>query len=185
MTAIRVSKLKEGYESAIENAERLLKAAQILNEHARYASSIQLSLLSCEASGKAYMIAECFSQGKDIKKSQWENRAEFFSHWKKLFKAEKAAHLSFDRELTELIEKHGTDKWLAHLIGTDPHKPTIQWKARRLKQSLTYLNYDFKRERWLKPSDMPIAIASFANGHLSSAKEMIKAVRQEGKKLGL
>ena len=38
MTAIPISKLKEGYESAIENAERLLKAAQILNEHSCYAS---------------------------------------------------------------------------------------------------------------------------------------------------
>jgi len=56
-TAIPITKLREDYESAIENAECILKAAEILNENGRYASSIQLSLLSCEEAGKAYVIA--------------------------------------------------------------------------------------------------------------------------------
>jgi len=179
---IPIIKLKAGYESAIENAECLLKDAQILYENECYASSIQLSLLSCEEAGKAYGIAIHLSQGKEISETLWE-KGMFRSHLKKIFSANKALSLSLDNKLREAIQKHEADESLARFLGIDPHKDTIQWKAEWLKQHVTYLNYDFKKGQWLKPSTIWCTTASFANGLLNTAKKTIEAVRRESNRL--
>jgi len=131
------------------------------------------------------MIAKQWSNGKAITKDLWKNKREFMSHWKKLFIAEKAALESFDRQLEDAIRKHEADASMTRFLGIDPHEYTVKWKAGRLKQSVTYLDYDFEKRRWSKPSDLGFATASFANGHLSSAQGFIKVVRQEGKRLGI
>lgn len=113
---------------------------------------------------------------------EWERgTGKFRKHSKKLFWAEKTVSASFDRKLEEAIRAGKADVSLARFLGIDPHKHTIEWKANWLKQHMTYLNYDFKKDQWVNPSKSGWATASHANGFLSSAKGIIEAVRQEAR----
>lgn len=173
--SIPLNKLREGYESAIENAERLLNDSKILYQHKCLASSIQLSLLSSEEAGKAFGIIAYMSQGKSITKKEWEDFRKFRGHWKKLFWASEAAHMSFDKMLREAVVNNSS---LERFLGIKPHEPTVKWKAEKLKQLMIYLDYDFKNNKWLRPGDSWYATASSANGFISEAEAFIKAVRQ-------
>jgi AbiV family abortive infection protein len=182
MSTIPITKLKEGCESAIENAESLLKAAQILYNHGFYASSTQLALLSCEEAGKAYGIALHLSKNEEISKKQWE-KGVFRKHWFKLYWAEEAAKLSLDKRVIEAIQKKEAEASLARILRSRPHKGTIKFKAETIKQRATYLDYDFDKEIWLKPNTSLYTTAPSANGFLGQTKGFIKAVEQNTREI--
>jgi AbiV family abortive infection protein len=174
MSAIPVEKLEEGYTSALENADRLLKDAQILHRQARYASSIQLSALSVEEAGKASRIAEYLSQGKEITEAEWKNPHGFFrKHGKKFFKAhEEAAAFA----LVEL-EKAGASPQVTDESISNTY--TAERKLRLLKELATYLDYNFVNERWMRPREMDSANAKFAKVLWLYAKSVVGVIRKQ------
>jgi len=75
---ITLSELDEGIEKSVENASRYLNDALFFFQHKRYQSSILLSMLSYEESGKALLAMDYKTRKKEITKTQWVKK--FCSH---------------------------------------------------------------------------------------------------------
>ena len=71
------SKLDEGIDKSIENATRYLNDALFLYQNMRYQSSVLLSMLSYEETGKALLLMD-YKKKKEITMRQWKKK--FCSH---------------------------------------------------------------------------------------------------------
>jgi AbiV family abortive infection protein len=77
-SSIPFSKVDEGIQKAVDNATRSLNDAVFLHDKKKYQSSILLSMLSYEESGKALLLMDYKSRNKEITRSQWTKK--FCSH---------------------------------------------------------------------------------------------------------
>lgn len=68
---IRIEYFPRGVKWCLENAERLLGDAQILNRNKRYSSAIVLSVFSWEEIGKATILRQYWSKKKVVTEKEW------------------------------------------------------------------------------------------------------------------
>jgi AbiV family abortive infection protein len=130
--SISLNELGEGIEKSIENASRFLDDAIFLFEHEKYESSILLSMLSYEESGKALMLMERKTEKNEITKTQWDKK--FCSH---------------------TIKNVASRRKVWQDAGYTPHFPdwdkTLAKSDQEWKNVFTYVDYDFRNKKWTTP----------------------------------
>jgi AbiV family abortive infection protein len=131
-TSIPLSELEEGIRKSLENASRYLHDALFLFQNNRYQSSILLSMLSYEESGKTMMLIDCKCLKKNVTKSRW--RKKFCSHTKK--------------NLTSLRAIWQAENFESRFSDSDVHMSKFQqdWK-----NIFTYVDFDFENSKWTSP----------------------------------
>jgi AbiV family abortive infection protein len=161
--SIPVSKLEEGIQKSFENASRYLDDALFLFRNKKYQSSILLSMLSYEESGKTMMLIDYKEQKKKITKTQWIKK--FCSHTTKNLTSLRAIWQEAD--LTSLFPDQ------------DIHMSKFQqdWK-----DVFTYVDYDFENLKWTSPLSPESffyyfsanSVRSFCISAMSQASEALK-----------
>jgi len=158
---ITLSELDEGIEKSVENASRYLNDALFLFQHKKYQSSILLSMLSFEESGKALLLMNYRKDKREITKTQWIKK--FCSH-----------------TIKNLVSRRAI--WQD--TGFTPHFP--DWDKilskfdQEWKHVFTYVDYDFRNQKWttpLTPKDFGVTNAkSFCTSAMSQASEALKSL---------
>ena len=160
-TLITLNELDEGVEKSVENASRYLNDALFLFQDERYQSSILLSLLSYEESGKAILLMNRKMQKKEITKTRWIRK--FCSHTVKNIISRRA--IWQDAGFTPYFPDW--DKILA--------KFDQEWK-----QIFAYVDYDFRNQKWttpLTPKTFGVNdVKSFCISAMSHAQEALESV---------
>ena len=158
---ITLSELDEGIEKSIENSSRYLSDALFLFQHKRYQSSILLSMLSYEESGKALLAMNYETEKKEITKRQWLKK--FCSHTAKNIVSRRA--IWQDAGFTTRFPNY--DKVLARFDQ--------EWK-----HVFTYVDYDFRNQKWttpLIPKDFGVTnVESLCVSAMSHAREALEAL---------
>jgi AbiV family abortive infection protein len=158
---ITFNELDEGIEKSVENASRYLADALFLFKHKKYQSSILLSMFSYEESGKALLLMNHKLDKKEITKTQWTKR--FCSHTVKNIFSRRA--IWQDIGFTPPFPNH--DKTLARFDQ--------EWK-----HVFTYVDYDFRNQKWttpLTPKGFGIENAqSFCINAMSHAREALESL---------
>ena len=158
---ITLNELDEGIEKSVENASRYLNDALFLFQHKRYQSSILLSMLSFEESGKALLAMNYKKKKKEITKIQWFK--QFCSHTVKNFVSRRA--IWQDAGFTPNFPNW--DKILARFDQ--------EWK-----HVFTYVDYDFRNQKWttpLIPKSFGVkGVESFCISAMSHAREALESL---------
>lgn len=158
---ITLSELDEGIEKSVENSSRYLRDALFLFKHKRYQSSILLSMLSYEESGKALLAMNYKIKNKEITKKQWFN--DFCSHTIKNLTSRR--RIWQDAGFYPRIEDW--DKTLA--------KFDQEWKS-----VFTYVDYDFRNKKWTTPLFPKVfgvtGIESFCKNAVLHASKALESV---------
>jgi len=159
--SITLNELDEGIKKSVENASRYLNDASFLFQHRRYESSILLSMLSFEESGKALLAIDYKRKKKEITKTQWAKK--FCSHTVKNLASRR-------RNWQDVGFTPRFPDWDKALAKYDQ-----EWK-----QVFTYADYDFRNHKWttpLNPKDFGLTSAeSFCKNATSHAAEALEAV---------
>ena len=167
-SSISLNELDEGIEKSIENASRYLNDALFLSKHEKYQSSILLSMLSYEESGKALLLMDYKIKKKGISKTQWVKK--FCSHTVKNL----ASRRKIWQDVGFIARFPDWDKTLA--------KFDQEWK-----NVFTYVDYDFRNQKWttpLNPKDFGVrSMESFCTNAMSHAGDALKAVMKRLNKL--
>jgi len=144
-SSIPLNRLDEGIQVAIDNAAEYLKDAVFLDNNKRHSSSILLSMLSYEESGKALLLMDYKSKGKPVTKNQWKKK--FCNH--------KTKNLI---SLSAIWQDAG---YISDLADSDisMSKFDVDWK-----NVFTYADYDFENEKWTDPNEP----SSFRGGSAES-----------------
>jgi len=158
---ITLSEFDEGIEKSVENASRYLNDALFLFQHKRYQSSILLSMLSYEESGKTLLLIDHKMQKKEITKTQWITK--FCSHTIKNI----ASRTTIWQDVGFTPRFPDWDKILA--------KFDQEWK-----HVFTYVDYDFRNQKWTTPL-IPKTfgannVESFCTNAMSHAKEALESL---------
>jgi len=132
-SSIPLSKLDEGIQRAVDNATRYLNDAVFLHDKKRYQSSILLSMLSYEESGKALLLMDYKSKEKEVTRSQWVRK--FCSHRMK--------------NLISLRAIWQDAGYVSPISDSDVSisKFDVDWK-----NVFTYADYDFENQKWTSPT---------------------------------
>jgi AbiV family abortive infection protein len=158
--SIPFGKLEEGIQRSLENASRYLEDALFLFRNKRYQSSILLSMLSYEESGKTMMLMDYKGKSKEITKTQWAKK--FCCHTMK--------------NLTSL-------RAIWQEAGIAPRFPNHDLHMSRFQQDwkdvFTYVDYDYENLKWTTP----LSPKSF--GVTSVKSFCVSAMSQAGKALEL
>src|SRR4030043_454493 len=99
------SELREGIRLSIENAERLIKDAEILYDNNRHTSASYLSITALEEEGKAIILLNRLLAGKDVTKEDWEE--SMLHHQPKIIAVQET--ISKYRKVSFIV-KHGQKK---------------------------------------------------------------------------
>lgn len=159
-TSIFGGRFEEGIQKSLENAGRYLEDALFLFRNKKYQSSILLSMLSYEESGKTMMLIDYRNREEEITKSQWIKK--FCNHTMKNLTSLRAIWQEVG--MTSLFQGH--DVRLS--------KFQQDWK-----NVFTYVDYDFENQKWTSP----LSPKSFG---MKSAKSFcISAMSQASKSLEL
>lgn len=162
---IPFDKFEEGIQKSLENAGRYLEDAVLLFDNERYQSSILLSMLSYEESGKTMMLMDYRDKKKEITKTQWTKR--FCSHTMKNLTS-----------LRAIWQEAG----MAPLFpDQDLHMSKFQqdWK-----DVFTYVDYDYENLKWTSPlSPESFGIRSAKSFCLSAVSQASEALELAMKKL--
>ena len=158
---ITLSELDEGTEKSVENASRYLNDALFLFQHNRHQSSILLSMLSYEESGKALLAMDFKMKKREITKTQWVKK--FCSH---------------------TIKNLASRRTIWQDAGFTPRFP--DWDEilskfdQEWKHVFTYVDYDFRNHKWtspLIPKSFGVKdVESFCISALSHAREALESV---------
>ena len=158
---ITLSELDEGIEKSVENSSRYLSDALFLFQHKRYQSSILLSMLSYEESGKALLAMHYKKEKREITKTQWVK--QFCSHTIKNLVSRRA--IWRDAGFTPRFPNW--DKVLS--------KFDQEWK-----HVFTYVDYDFRNQKWttpLIPKSFGVTdVESFCVNAMSHAREALESL---------
>lgn len=158
---ITLNELDEGIEKSVENASRYLNDALFLFQHERYQSSILLSMLSYEESGKALLAMNYKRQKKEITKTQWIKK--FCSH---------------------TIKNIASRTTIWQDIGFTPRFPNWEKVLAKFDQEwkhvFTYVDYDFRNQKWTTPL-IPKSFGggdgkSFCINAMSHAREALESL---------
>jgi len=164
---ITLNELSEGIEKVVENASRYLSDALFLFKNGRYQSSILLSMLSYEESGKAMLLMHHKKQKKEIAKTKWVKK--FCSHTIKNIVSTRA--IWQDADFTPSIPNW--DKALA--------KFDQEWK-----HVFAYVDYDFRNQKWTTPLTSKsfgiTDVKSFCTCVMSHAQKALESVTRRLKK---
>ena len=158
---ITLSELDEGIEKSVENSSRYLGDALFLFQHKRYQSSILLSMLSFEESGKALLAMNYKMEKREITKAQWVKR--FCSH---------------------TIKSIVSRRTIWQDAGFTPRFPNWDKVLSKFDQEwehvFTYVDYDFRNQKWttpLIPKDFGATnVRSFCVSAMSQAAEALKSL---------
>jgi AbiV family abortive infection protein len=131
------TELEEGINLSIENAERLIKDAEILYENNRYSSASYLSIVALEEEGKASILLSKLLEHTDISKKYWNEKiASGRSHRKKLIAVQETIS-----NYGKLKMKAGEERWKqVHL--TDLAEIFLKHKDDSL-----YVDWDFETRK--------------------------------------
>ena len=170
------TELEEGIKFSIENAERLIKDAEILYKNGRYPSASYLSIVALEEEGKASMLLSRLLEHKDISKKNWEEKIK--DHRKKIIAVQKT--ISNYRKLRMKI---GEERWKqVHLTG-------LAEIFLKHKDDCFYVDWDFETrktqitDKWKSPLK-DILIEGFPLVDESKRRETAESLIYEAK-LGL
>jgi len=154
---VPLSKLDEGIQRAIDNAARYLNDAVFLYDNERYQSSILLSMLSYEESGKALLLMDYKSKKKEITRSQWVKK--FCSHKMK--------------NLISLRAIWQDAGYVSPMIDSDVSisKFAVDWK-----NVFTYADYDFENQKWTSPTIRTRDSENFSYNAMSRAADALKCI---------
>jgi AbiV family abortive infection protein len=131
---IALDEFDEGISKSIENASRYLNDALLLARNGRYQSSILLSMLSYEESGKALLMVDFKKKKKEITKTQWV----------KVFCDHKIKNIASRRRIWQSVGFTASfSDWDRILARFDQ-----EWK-----EVFAYVDYDFRNNKWTAPSD--------------------------------
>ena len=160
-TPISISEINEGIERSVENASRYLEDALFLFQNGKYPSSILLSMLSYEESGKVILLLDYKMRKKEITRTQWIKK--FCSHTTKNITSRRA--IWQDADFTPRIPNY--DKALARFDQ--------EWK-----QVFAYVDYDFRNQKWTTPlvteSFGLNNVKSFCINAMTHSKEALESV---------
>jgi len=129
---IPFEKCQEGIMKSINNAQRYFGDALFLYKHGNFESSILLSMLSYEESGKTIMLVNYAKNEQAISKTIW--RKEFCSHIKK-----NLACLKLIWQEVNISERFEGQRASTSKFQQD-------WK-----NVFTYVDYDFENGKWTSP----------------------------------
>lgn len=174
---IASKRLKKGAEECLQNAERLLKDAQILfYEKGSYPTCFALIMLSMEEMAKASKLSDYCQRNEDMPKEEWKKFTRSKkAHINKLLWMEQK-DMSWISEITGLYEENlrkiaSQVKWAKDL--EDYHRKIASvlhyWKLDSL-----YVEYDFDKEKWNNPLSTPIIDGIFMDEIICQAN-MLKA----------
>jgi AbiV family abortive infection protein len=171
-SSISLNELDEGIEKSIENASRYLNDALFLSKHEKYQSSILLSMLSYEESGKTMMLVDYKDRKKEITKTQWTKK--FCSHTMKNLTS-----------LRAIWQKAGMS---SRFSDQDLYMSKFQqdWK-----NVFTYVDYDYENLKWTSPLSpesffyyfSATSVRSFCISAMSQASEALELAMKKVKKL--
>lgn len=139
------SELKEGIRLSIENAERLVKDAEILYDNNRHMSASYLSITALEEEGKAIILLSRLLALKDITKEDWKEN--MLHHQPKIIAVQETIS---KYRIVSLIVKHGQKR---RVDPADFAKFLLKSKGRYI-----YVDWDFVTRRtqindkWESPS---------------------------------
>ena len=160
---ITLGELDEGIEKSVENASRYLNDALFLFQNKRYQSSILLSMLSYEESGKALLAMNYKMRKREITKTQWVKK--FCSH---------------------TIKNIASCRTIWQDAGFTPHFPKPNWDKilakfdQEWKHVFTYVDFDFRNQKWttpLIPKSFGIEnVESFCISAMSHAREALESL---------
>lgn len=156
---IPLEKFDEGIRESIDNATKFLNDAVFLHQDKRYRTSILLSILSFEESGKALLLMDYKSKKNEITKSQWIKK--FCNHSKKNIAS-----------IVAIWKDAGFDYVIPNIrLGN------LQQER---KNASIYVDYDFMNKRWLKP-DSPASIEikgaeEYSSSTISNASTALKCL---------
>ena len=169
-STIPLSIVEEGIQKSLENAGRYLEDAVFLFHNERYQSSILLSMLSYEESGKTMMLINYRDRKKEITKSQWTKK--FCRHTIK--------------NLASLRAIWQESKVTPIFLDQDVHLSKFQqdWK-----NVFTYVDYDFENLKWTSPLSPEsffyyfsgTSVRSFCISAMSQAGEALKVAMKKVK----
>ena len=144
---IRHTELEEGIKLSIENAERLIRDAEILCESYRCPSASYLAIVALEEEGKALMLLRNLLNNKDITFKQWK-KGKFTNHIKKI----NAVEEMISRRTRKLRMKIGEERW------KQVQPALLARYLRRNKDDYLYVDWDFETrktqitDKWKSPS---------------------------------
>ena len=138
--------LDKGIKLSLENAERLIRDAEILYDNGRYSSASYLAIVALEEEGKTLLLLRNLLDRKDITAKQWK-KGKFTKHIKKINAVE------------EIISK--TARKLMMKVGDEREKqvqPAVMARyLRRDKDECLYVDWDFETrktqitDKWKSP----------------------------------
>jgi|GEM_PF-7009771 len=167
-SSIPLSKFDEGIQEAIDNATRYLNDAVFLYDNKRYQSSVLLSMLSYEESGKALLLMDYKSREKVVTRNQWVKR--FCNH--------KAKNLISLRAIWQNADFVSTiADWDISISKFD-----VDWK-----NVFTYADYDFENQKWTSPT-APTSFGggtaeNFSRSSMRRASDALECIIRRVKKL--
>jgi len=169
---IPFSKLEEGIQKSLGNAGRYLEDALFLYRNKRYQSSILLSMLSYEESGKTMMLVDYRDKEKEITKTQWTKK--FCSHTMKNLTS-----------LRAIWQKAG-------MTSRIPDQDLYMSKFKQdWKDVFTYVDYDYENLKWTSPLSpesffyyfSATSVRSFCTSAMSQAGEALELAIKKAEKL--
>ncbi len=153
--------IDEGIKKSFDNATRYLLDALFLDENKRYQSSIFMSMLSYEESGKALLLVESKQKQRVISEKEW--RKEFCNHCNKNL-------VAMETVWKDIGFKPKVPDWSTHQARFD-----FEWK-----NVFTYVDYDFVNEKWtspMQPESFGVTdIAQFSFRALDKAADALKCM---------
>ena len=161
---IPLSILEEGIQQSLKNATRYLEDSVLLFQNERYQSSILLSMISYEESGKTIVLIDYKENKIEVTKTQWKKKV--CMHTKKNLTA-----------LRAIWEEVG---FLPIIPDQDKHMSRFQ---QEWKNIFTYVDYDFDNLKWTSPvSPKTFEINSLRSFCTSAMDQASKALQAANKK---
>lgn len=137
--------LEKGIKLSIENAERLIKDAEILYDNNRYPSASYLSIVALEEEGKASRLFSRLLDHKDISRKNWEEK--IMDHRKKMIAIQETIS-----KYRKLRIKVGEERW------KQVHLTDLAEYFLKYKDDCLYVDWDFETRKtqitgkWKSPS---------------------------------
>ena len=171
------SRLRKGAEECLQNAERLLKDANILfYEEGSYPTCFALIILSIEEMAKASKLNDYYQRTENMPKEEWKKfTKDKKAHVNKLLWMEQK-DTSWMSDISKLYEETlrkiaSQVEWADDL--EDFHRKIASvlhdWKLDSL-----YIEYDFDKEKWNTPLATPLVDEVFMD-EITCRGNMLKA----------
>jgi AbiV family abortive infection protein len=168
--------LKKGINLSLENAENLIKDAEILYENGRYPSASYLSIVALEEEGKASMLLNRLLDHKDVSKKYWDDS---ITSYPKKINAVQQTVSKYRKLRVKVGEKRWKQVHLAHLAKLFlEHKDDclyVDWDFETRKTQIT--------DKWKSPL-RDISFEGFPLVNENKRRETAKGLIYEAK-LGL